>query len=60
VRNCPVAGRAVAKPDSYLRSDSDLGAIQRECLRIGTEKRACVYEYRVNSRVAGDTEPIVS
>jgi hypothetical protein len=28
--------------------------------RICTEKRACVYEYRVNSRVNGDTEAIVS
>jgi hypothetical protein len=28
--------------------------------QIGTGKRACVYEYLVNSRVADDTEAIVS
>jgi hypothetical protein len=31
----------------------------RALRRISTDKRACVYEYRVNSRITSDTEAIV-
>jgi len=60
--------RTIIRPPKSLRDDSDRVFLTddgqpgsyRFVRRISTEKRPCVYEYRVNSRVAGDTEAIVS
>jgi hypothetical protein len=54
-----LGGRSVGRS---LASRFNLCALLRvhSSRRISTDKRACVYEYRVNSRVDGDTEARVS
>lgn len=41
-----------------LRPDDGQAGSYRFVRRISTDKRACVYEYRVNSRVVGKPEVI--